>query len=1085
MENFESLEIGDSIMSDWAQIISDALDILKFDGAVQDTLAELRRKWSGQIPALLEERFDTLGIQYMKLPHEMGVAALGQELSTFGWALYDLDEEDEYLFVLIPAEERSGWERYCKKQGQYCHLMKQQGRKWGDHAKEQDPGKLMPCEEYILQDEYDYFFNSLAGDFAAGEWKNQNAEEWKNGCVADLRQRPPQVIRSHSLPHLGCLTYSPEHELYAASRAAGSGTIGRALLSKNPATLNWAEPSPIGYDGPPQTLCWADHSLWVGDPTNATRIELTDRGTCQDVKNWTLPEDGWSTKYHCGITTDGLGRVYFSNEWYKGQIYRWENGKVTKHTFSLDGYDHLSEAVPVPGTNCIYMIHSVSGKWRMEECLLELDMDTGRCRIAPLPGLGEELKLRWFTGDWLLVQGNGEILSDDFAQLINMNTREVLRIRPGMFGGEKMQHIGILTDGTVVIVTRRDRVGPVFRYPIDFWGFLRTANKPKKLEPWREYKEVYPNLPIFLAGEEPEPPKDGANSISDTESLLLRPQFDRLSPEEKRPIMERLAAQYRLDFVRMEHFGRWGQRCTTGIFKKDGREFVFAPGDTVILGWEQFAAGLNQESREELEYLFREWEMERDPTELIGESMAPVRRAAIGPMLVGRELEEINWEPVKLDDPRLRPEWLEDFRQFALTDRNSLTLVGRARFERDGDSWQASLYHEVDYPDFQNRLQKQGFSLPTADEWAYLCGGGCRTLFPWGDGLDYSMRLHWFEDMDEDENRPYDMEEPNFFGLSIAYDPYMREVVQADRLTTCGGDGGCNICGGLGPFLGFLPCSPHCKPEVQEDNALNGNYDFYRPIVRIPLEKKGEIEMPATQWLNKYESIKDKLACKTDLDAHFTEKVIGNREVDVLDIGAVHFPSGTIFACDPLVELEDTPPFIQTIPAGTYPVKICVVPSEKYGNRYACVKVEVNREKPVRYELGMTGKEDLDEELDEDDYFGFGVDAGMGCVADIQTQAAFKTYWAKRLEEDPDIDPYNDLFCDLLEENAKACPKYQLSHGDWLNWTVPDTDCNLPIFASGWGDGYYPVYFGYDAKGKVCAVYVRFIDIEASYQEQA
>ena len=1072
-------------MSDWAQIISDALDILKFDGAVQDTLAELRRKWSGQIPALLEERFDTLGIQYMKLPHEMGVAALGQELSTFGWALYDLDEEDEYLFVLIPAEERSGWERYCKKQGQYCHLMKQQGRKWGDHAKEQDPGKLMPCEEYIPQDEYDYFFNSLAGDFAAGEWKSSHSEEWKYGCVADLRCRPPKVTRSKSLYQFGHLAYSDQAGVYAASGASASGQIGKVLLGKNPSTLNFFEPSPIGYEGAPHSLRWVGNSLWVGDPTNATRIELTDRGTCQDVKNWPLPEDGWSSKYHCGIVADGLGRVYFSNEWYKGQIYRWENGKVTKHTFSLDGYDHLSEAVPVPGTNCIYMIHSVSGKWRMEECLLELDMDTGRCRIAPLPGLGEELKLRWFTGDWLLVQGNGEILSDDFAQLINMNTREVLRIRPGMFGGEKMQHIGILTDGTVVIVTRRDRVGPVFRYPIDFWGFLRTANKPKKLEPWREYKEVYPNLPIFLAGEEPEPPKDGANSISDTESLLLRPQFDRLSPEEKRPIMERLAAQYRLDFVRMEHFGRWGQHCTTGIFKKDGREFVFVPGDTVILGWEQFAAGLNQESREELEYLFREWEMERDPTELIGESMAPVRRAAIGPMLVGRELEEINWEPVKLDDPRLRPEWLEDFRQFALTDRNSLTLVGRARFERDGDSWQASLYHEVDYPDFQNRLQKQGFSLPTADEWAYLCGGGCRTLFPWGDGLDYSMRLHWFEDMDEDENRPYDMEEPNFFGLSIAYDPYMREVVQADRLTTCGGDGGCNICGGLGPFLGFLPCSPHCKPEVQEDNALNGNYDFYRPIVRIPLEKKGEIEMPATQWLNKYESIKDKLACKTDLDAHFTEKVIGNREVDVLDIGAVHFPSGTIFACDPLVELEDTPPFIQTIPAGTYPVKICVVPSEKYGDRYACVKVEVSREKPVRYELGMTGKEDLDEELDEDEYFGFGVDAGMGCVADIQTQAAFKTYWAKRLEEDPDIDPYNDLFCDLLEENAKACPKYQLSHGDWINWTVPDTDCNLPIFASGWGDGYYPVYFGYDTKGKVCAVYVRFIDIEASYQEQA
>lgn len=485
-------------MPDWAQIISDALDILKFDGAVQDTLAELRGKWGAQVPALLDERFDTIGIQYMKLPHEKGAAALGQELSAFGWALYNLDDEDEYLFALIPEEERNEWERYCKNQGQYCHLMKQQGRKWGDHAKEQDPGKLMPCEEYILQDEYDYFFNSLAGDFAAGKWKNQDAEGWKSGCVADLRQRPPQVTRSHSLPRLGCLTYSPEHELYAASRAAGGGTIGRALLSKNPATLNWFEPSPIGYDGPPQTLCWAGHSLWVGDPTNATRVELTNRGACQDVKNWTLPEDGWSGKYHCGIVSDGLGRVYFSNEWYKGQIYRWENGKVTKHAFSLYGYDHLSEAVPVPGTGRIYMIHAVSGKGRVEECLLELDMDTGRCRIASLPGMGEGLKLRWFTGDWLLVQGNGEILSDDFAQLINMNTREVLRIRPGMFGGEKMQHIGMLTDGTVVIVIRRDMVGPVFRYPIDFWGFLRSANKRKKLEPWREYGEAYPNLPIFL-----------------------------------------------------------------------------------------------------------------------------------------------------------------------------------------------------------------------------------------------------------------------------------------------------------------------------------------------------------------------------------------------------------------------------------------------------------------------------------------------------------------------------------------------------------------------------------------------------------
>ena len=239
--------------------------------------------------------------------------------------------------------------------------------------------------------------------------------------------------------------------------------------------------------------------------------------------------------------------------------------------------------------------------------------------------------------------------------------------------------------------------------------------------------------------------------------------------------------------------------------------------------------------------------------------------------------------------------------------------------------------------------------------------------------------------------------------------------------------------------------------------------------------------MPTAEWMTKYQKIKDSLTCKIDLDAYFTEKAIGNMAVDTLDIGTVHCPTGRLFACDPFVELEDARPFLQTIPAGNYPVQICVVLSEKYGDRYACVKVVVRDAKPVRYELGMVGNENLDEELEDDEFFGFGVDVGMGCIADSKTQEVFQAYWSKRLEEDEDIDPYNDIFCDLLEKNFQMYPKYQRENGDWLNWTVPGSDCNLPIFASGWGDGYYPVYFGYDAQGKVCGVYIHFIDIADDY----
>lgn len=217
---------------------------------------------------------------------------------------------------------------------------------------------------------------------------------------------------------------------------------------------------------------------------------------------------------------------------------------------------------------------------------------------------------------------------------------------------------------------------------------------------------------------------------------LFRPEFHQMETAEKQALMERLAARYAMAFLGLHTFDRWGQSCATGVFEKDGREFVFVPGNTVTLGWDHFAAGLDPDSREELDELFREWEIEQSPEALIRESMAPVRQATIGPMLVGRKLEELCWEPVKMNDPRVtaHPDWLKKFRDFAWSDLESLTLHQSARIERMKSGFHIWIYNRTDYDTLLAGLEQQGFSLPTADEWAYLCGGGCRTLFPWGMG---------------------------------------------------------------------------------------------------------------------------------------------------------------------------------------------------------------------------------------------------------------------------------------------------------------------------------------------------------------
>ena len=80
-----------------------------------------------------------------------------------------------------------------------------------------------------------------------------------------------------------------------------------------------------------------------------------------------------------------------------------------------------------------------------------------------------------------------------------------------------------------------------------------------------------------------------------------------------------------------------------------------------------------------------------------------------------------------MDDPRLtaHPDWLKEFRDFAWSDSSSLTLHQSARIERTEKGFQICIYNRTDYDALLAGLEKQGLSLPTADEWSYLCGGGC------------------------------------------------------------------------------------------------------------------------------------------------------------------------------------------------------------------------------------------------------------------------------------------------------------------------------------------------------------------------
>lgn len=90
--------------------------------------------------------------------------------------------------------------------------------------------------------------------------------------------------------------------------------------------------------------------------------------------------------------------------------------------------------------------------------------------------------------------------------------------------------------------------------------------------------------------------------------------------------------------------------------------------------------------------------------------------------------------------------------------------------------------------------------------------------------------------------------------------------------------------------------------------------EVYKVIDKIKRDKtfspNNEPVSCMNEWMGKWERIKENLDCQIDLDSYFTKKQIGRGILNILDIGTVYFPTGRIFACDPMIELEDAKPYI-------------------------------------------------------------------------------------------------------------------------------------------------------------------------------
>ncbi|WP_181891457.1 DUF4241 domain-containing protein [Bacillus altitudinis] len=89
--------------------------------------------------------------------------------------------------------------------------------------------------------------------------------------------------------------------------------------------------------------------------------------------------------------------------------------------------------------------------------------------------------------------------------------------------------------------------------------------------------------------------------------------------------------------------------------------------------------------------------------------------------------------------------------------------------------------------------------------------------------------------------------------------------------------------------------------------------------------------------------------------------------------------------------------------------------------------------------------------LKEDEFYGYGVNTGMGCFMDGEAALYLQAYEDKRYKEDNDFYFYEE-FAEALEQNYKHT-------WDWLVTRFQDK-VDIAMFTTGFGDGIYPSFWG-------------------------
>ncbi len=205
-----------------------------------------------------------------------------------------------------------------------------------------------------------------------------------------------------------------------------------------------------------------------------------------------------------------------------------------------------------------------------------------------------------------------------------------------------------------------------------------------------------------------------------------------------------------------------------------------------------------------------------------------------------------------------------------------------------------------------------------------------------------------------------------------------------------------------------------------------------------------------------------------NISALFSGDFIAHPLLETFDSGTFIMPTGRLVACDPLLT-KDMLPFATIFPTGEF---ASLVHKEKESNCIAYTEIVFAPGKVARWEMAAITGQNL-RDLKEDEIFGYPVESGMGCFMDVEPQECLNVL-ENRLFHRKGADfmgIYEEFFHEHFFDENGAIDQYALLKPE------DDRQGNIFAFETGYGEGFYASYIGFDENSAPVKIVTEFIEI--------